>query len=420
MTGPGRRRLVQAVAAGAVFVLGAGTAPALAAPGPAAYPEYWFDQWGVSSLWAKGIRGDGVTVAILDTGVQASVRQLAGKVLPGADLTGLGGDGRTDRALQSFSHGTAMASLIVAEGDRGYVNGVAPHARILPIAVPLDETRVARGQHDQTPRAIRWAADHGAKVISMSFGAARRPSISSTPCPVATQAAVFHALAKGAIVVAASGNAGEKGSPVEEPSVCLGVISVGAVNRRGTRPPFSSVHRYLTVAAPGDAVTSLNRDGDVFVGSGTSQAAALTSGALALIWSAHPRETNRQITARLMAGLHDIGPPGRDREFGFGLVDAGASVRAAPTPSTPNPVFTGADPFLQALTPRAPARLTPPPPAATETPPGEFDRAGPPAAFEHLTLTGGAVALAGLLGLMLVAVTGRRRPSGRAASPVAT
>ena len=185
-----------------LVVVALAPARAAAAPGPADYPEFWFDDWGVSSLWSSGVRGGGITVAVLDTGVQASVPELAGKVLPGTDLTGYGGDGRTDRAIESFSHGTAMASLIVAEGGRGYVNGAAPDARILPVVIPLDDTRSTGPDVDRVPAAIRYAADHGAKVISMSFGAQRRPGRVSLSCPEQTQDAVFYALGKGAVPVA--------------------------------------------------------------------------------------------------------------------------------------------------------------------------------------------------------------------------
>ncbi|MEP6853450.1 MAG: S8 family serine peptidase [bacterium] len=421
MTVRTRRRVGRVVAGGLVgglmvcgtglvaTVPGRGPIPASAAPGPAAYPEYWFDDWGVSRLWSRGVRGNGITVAVVDTGVEATVAELSGKVLAGTDLTGLGGDGRTDRAIAPFSHGTAMASLIVASGGHGLVNGVAPAARILPIAVPLGDTRSTREQIDETPNAIRFAADHGADVISMSFGAPRRPSIHPSPCPAETQAAIFHALRRGAIVIASAGNSGTSGSPVEEPSVCLGVISVGAVNRDGQRPRFSSVHRYLTLAAPGDAVTSLSRTGDVYVGSGTSQAAALTAGAVALIWSAHRGDSNRQVTARLMAGLHDAGPKGRDREFGYGIVDAAAGVDATPTEATPNPVFTGADPFLRALDPLAATRLPTPPPVTVADPPGRYVAAGRPPAIESPIGLGAAMALAGALGLLGLWLT-RRRP----------
>ncbi|MCW2528885.1 MAG: peptidase and in kexin sedolisin [Pseudonocardiales bacterium] len=420
------RRSVTAAGRGllvlALVVLGYGpiSAPATAAPGPAAYPEYWFDQWGVAQLWAAGARGGGITIAIIDTGVQASVPQLQANVVAGTDLTGLGGDGRVDRSQDQFSHGTAMASLIVAQGGDGKVVGVAPGARILPIAVPLSDTDNTRPVADETAVAIRYAADHGAKIISMSFGGERSEAADRVPCPSATQSAVFYALAHGAILVASSGNSGQSGSPVEEPSVCLGVISVGAVDAADHRSSFSSIHPYLTVAAPGEAVTSLNRNGEVFIGSGTSQAAALTSGALALIWSAHPAEDNRQIAARLMAGLRDVGPPGPDADFGYGVVDADASVAATPTTATPNPAFAGADPFLAQLA-SSPQDLPIPAAAVAENPTGSYRRSAPPTGLLPTTVAGAGAASAGLVALIvLLGYRWRRRRPVLVSAPVAT
>jgi hypothetical protein len=394
-----------------------GAPSATAAPGPTAYPEYWFDQWNVPAIWQNGHHGEGITVAILDTGVQASVPELARSVVPGTDLTGLGGDGTTDRAEAAFSHGTAMASLIVAQGGSGYVVGVAPAAKVLPIAIPLGETHNTRPNADEVPIAIRYAADHGAKIISMSFGGERNPEQDADdPCPSATQDAVFYALRKGAILVASGGNSGDSGSPVEEPAVCLGVISVGAVDARDQRADFSSVHPYLTVAAPGDAITSLNRDGQVYVGSGTSQAAALTSGALALIWSAHPAESNRMIVARLMAGLRDAGPAGPDKNFGYGIVDADSSIAGDPPANTPNPVFTGADPFLKQLA-ATPTKLAAPAAVAAADPPTGSRRDAPPGGFRPVTLAAAGAGAVGLVALAALLGGGRRSRRRRPSTP---
>ena len=413
------RRTRTGLAVAAVLGLLATSAPAAAAPGPPAYPAYWFDEWGINALWARGVQGAGMTVAIIDTGVQSSVSQLSANVVAGTDLTGLGGDGTTDRAKDSFSHGTAMASLIVARGGNGYVTGVAPQARIMPIAVPLGETVNSRPGADETAPAIRWAADHGAKIISMSFGGEpNQPSADSDPCPADTQAAVFYALRKGAILVASGGNSGEQGSPVEEPGVCLGVLAVAAVDSSDAHASFSSVHPYLSVSAPGVNVTTLNRDGDVFVGAGTSQAAALTAGALALIWSAHPSENNRSVLARLMGGLRrPAGSTGRDPSYGYGIVDADQSVDTAPTSRTPNPVFASADPFLGQLA-VAPDKLTPPAAAATSPPSASGSHRDPVTRLSGPEVGGISAAGLALLALLALLVGGfRSRRRARLAGP---
>src|SRR4029077_7301378 len=184
-----------------------------AAPGPAQAPEWWFDAWNVPAIWAAGARGQGVTIAEIDTGVNAALPELAGKILPGKDFGDAGGgDGRTDRDQDPFGHGTAMASIMVARPTLLDITGLAPDARVLPIAVPIQGTSDA-SVSDHVPDAIRWAVDQHAKVISMSLGGRRDPVQDTVPCPPDEQSAIDYAVARGAIVVAAGGNSGLSGSP---------------------------------------------------------------------------------------------------------------------------------------------------------------------------------------------------------------
>lgn len=414
-----RRSAVAAVLA--ALALSAVALPAAAAPGPRSAPEWWFDSWDVPSLWAQGADGRGITVAVLDSGVQADIPELRGKVLPGADFIGNGSDGRTDYDSDEFSHGTAMASLIVAARGFGDIEGLAPAAKILPVAVPLAGV-VRRGDppRNATARAISYAADHGARIISMSIGGPRYEREDKVPCPQPIQDAVLHALSKGALVVAASGNSGGDGSPVEEPGVCLGVVSVGAVDSGLGVTDFSSRHRYLTVTAPGDDIATLTREsGSAFVGDGTSHATALASAALALIWSKYPRENARQILNRLLATATDRGPKGRDPAYGVGVIDPAAAIAAgAAVTAGANPVLDGAAPLL-ALS-RAGAR-TPTPPAAAarpDAPLGEYRIGRAPERLDaRFYLLAGGSAGFGALALVLLAVAVRRirrpaRPAG--------
>jgi hypothetical protein len=386
-------------------LLGAGPAGA-AVPGPPQYPQYWWDEWGIPALWSAGADGRAVTVAVIDSGV-APIAPLRHALTAGTDLTGLGGNGQVDREIDVFSHGTAMASIVAATDAPGGMLGVAPRATILPIAVPLVGVE-SRVRSDRTVAAIDYAVAHGADIISMSFGERRNPDTATVPCPDSTQAAIFRALAKGVLVVAAAGNDGEQGSPVTDPSVCLGVISVAAIDATHQPAPFSSRHRYVSVSAPGVQVLSLNRANDLYVGDGTSQATALVSGALALIWSAHRTESNRQIAARLMAGLRDVAASGRDIETGYGAVNPLASARAAITASSPNPVFAGADPFLREL--RAPKATLDQPVAVSTQPPGQAHRDRPPPRTAARTIVAGTIAAGSGL-LLVVAALVRRRPA---------
>jgi subtilisin family serine protease len=384
--------------------------PAMAAPGPPGDPEWWFDTWNVPSLWDGGARGQGVTIAEIDTGVNAHVPELAGRILRGTDFGAAGGDGRTDHDVKPFGHGTAMASLMVARPTpRFNIAGLAPDAKVLPIAVPLRGTNDPKAGGDHLAEAIRWATDRGAKIISMSLGGARDPSHDKVPCPDDEQAAITRAIGKGAIVVAAGGNEGQKGSPVEEPGVCLGVVSVGAVDSKGAVPAFSSRHNYLTVTAPGVNVPSLGRiPGQAYSGNGTSQATAVTSAALALVWSKFPKLTGRQIVARLLATL-DRRTATRNPAYGFGIVNAGRAIRAAVPANAPNPVFAPLDPFVAAVT-RPSTHLPLPTVAGTKAaPPGRFAVGRMPTAWSSRAWTGVVMAVLGALALVMLGIVGIRR-----------
>jgi subtilisin family serine protease len=397
------RRLAVAVAALLVGV----ASPALAAPGPADAPEWWFDTWQVQSLWDAGARGQGVTIAEIDTGVNAALPELAGNVMPGKDFGPAGGDGRVDHAIDPFGHGTAMASIMVAQPGLLDITGLAPGAQLLPVAVPLRGTTDApTSGNDHLAEAIRWAADHGSKILSMSLGGTRDPAKDSVPCPADEQAAITYAISKGAVVVASAGNSGQTGSPVEEPGVCLGVISVGAVDSHGTVPSFSSRHRYLTVTAPGVNVPSLGRDaGHAFAGDGTSQSTAITSAVLALIWSRYPDLSGRQVVARLLATLdHRTGE--QDPSYGYGSVDAYQAVTAPVPADAPNPVYDAVAPFLSANSATSRALPVPRPAASRIAPPGHFVIGKAPSVWSARVWAAFVVGLLGALALILLAVAG--------------
>src|SRR5262249_24681031 len=157
-----------------------------------------------------------------DTGVNASLPELKANVLPGKDYGTPGTHGHIDHATDLFGHGTAMASIMVARPGFMHVTGLAPDAKLLPVAVPLRGTNdEASNGKDHLADAIKWAADNGGKIISMSLGGSRTPASGEPPCPYDEQRAISYATQKGAIVLASSGNSGQKRSPVEEPGVCL-------------------------------------------------------------------------------------------------------------------------------------------------------------------------------------------------------
>ncbi len=407
-------RLVAALLVALAALLGelGVAAPAAATPGPPNAPEYWFDSWHIEDLWAQGLRGQGITIAEIDTGVNAQLPALAGRIRAGTDL-GAGGDGRTDRDLNAFGHGTAMASIMVARPGLLGITGIAPDARILPIAVPLRGTSDA-GKPDHLSDAIRYAADHGARIINMSLGGLRDPKSDASPCPDAEQQAVYYAMAKGAVVVASVGNTGPRRNVVEDPAACLGVVSVGATDAAGGVASFSAREPYLTLVAPGVSVPSLGRfAGDAFSGDGTSQATAIVSAALAVAWSADRSVSATRMVARMLATL-DLHRSTPSSTNGYGLLDLYRLVTTAVPADAPNPVYTLAEPFRRRDDALRFVSPTHPPPAATA--PARAD--GTYAVGGHTRVTGdvvrgGVLAAVGLLGLLVLTPVGIRRNRAR-------
>ncbi|MFF1409317.1 type VII secretion-associated serine protease mycosin [Streptomyces sp. NPDC058289] len=335
-----RALLPAALALGALFVV-------TAAP-PAAADAIRDRQWGLTALRAEEAwgttRGDGVTVAVLDTGVDPTHPDLVGQVLEGADLVGMGA-GRGDRAWAR--HGTAMAGIIAGHGHGslglGGVLGIAPQAKILPVRVILEEKDPSRDQARENKggalaEGIRWAADHGADVINLSLG----DDSSSAHHEAAEDEAVQYALGKGAVVVASAGNGGKDGDRISYPAAYPGVIAVTAVDRKNKKASFSTRNWYATVSAPGVGVVIADPDRSYYEGWGTSAASAFVSGAVALVKAAHPDLSPAQIKNLLEDTASGSPPGGRDDSRGFGLVDPVAALQAAdgmaPEPVLPAPV----------------------------------------------------------------------------------
>ncbi|MDN0196085.1 type VII secretion-associated serine protease mycosin [Streptomyces sp. S.PNR 29] len=292
-------------------------------------------QWALQAMhtdeaW-RTTKGKGITVAVLDTGVEDDHPDLVGNVLPGKDLVGFGAE-PGDRTWAR--HGTAMAGIIAGHGhgpgDADGVMGIAPEAKILPVRVILEDGDPSRAKARKTrgnalAEGIRWAADHGADVINLSLG---DDSASAHPEP-AEDEAIQYALKKGVVVVASAGNGGEKGDHISYPAAYPGVIAAAAVDKYGTRASFSTRRWYATVSAPGVDVVIADPDHRYYEGWGTSAAAAFVSGAVALVKAAHPGLTPAQIKGLLEDTARDAPVDGRDDSRGFGFVDPAAALKAA-------------------------------------------------------------------------------------------
>lgn len=278
-------------------------------------------------VWSR-YRGSGVTVAVLDTGVNGSVANLRGQVLAGVDMVDRGRSNGWHDEVASGGHGTGVASVIAGTGRGNGVYGVAPEAVILPVRI-ADE-------HGHSPDArvgvaIRWAVDHGADVINLSLGTASdgRHAISGKNRR-AEHAATRYAVQQGVIVVAAAGNDGPDNTGSFYPAAFPQVIAVGGTNRSGEHAAgFSERGDWVDLAAPAVDVWNTNTNGSRGIAFGTSLASPAVAGAVAVMLSANPDLTPSAVRRLLRATAHDLGPTGTDPETGAGLIDVAAAARAS-------------------------------------------------------------------------------------------
>jgi type VII secretion-associated serine protease mycosin len=286
-----------------------------------------------------------VTVAVLDTGVNAALPELAGVVVEGEDSTGEKTDGRRDLDQRDGGHGTEMAALIAGQGGgRTDFVGIAPEAKILPIH---DTSRLGdqNGAYESYARAIRFAADHGAEVINMSQGVTSASL--DGHCDSGVQDAIAYAADRDVVIVASSGNTGSTSNWPELPGSCAGVLAVGAIDP--ALRPWKGTQRqpYVAVAAPGTKIPTVGKKGELFPdGRGTSASAALTSGAVALIRSRNPRMSARTVVQRLIATARPLGASRWNEQTGYGAIQITSAMNPEryPVPGTsPNPVYAALD-----------------------------------------------------------------------------
>jgi subtilisin family serine protease len=361
--------------------------------------EWWFTAWQIPKVWQAGARGQGVTVAVIDSGVQADWPELSGVVLPGTDFQG--GDARVDRSQSDFGdshgHGTAMALEIAGQGGPFGLVGVAPEAKILPVQWHRGDSGVGE--------QIRWAVDHGAKVINMSY-------FIGGSCSDDDQAAVRYAIDRGAVVVTAAGNDGAtsvRGNG--RPTNCLGVLAVSAIDNQLQVWAKSDRGPYVSLAAPGVHIQAITLARERAHADGTSDSAALTSGAIALVWSKYPQLTNRQVVARLLATTRDLGAPGKDDLFGYGGVRPYQAVTADVPADAANPIFDQ----LPAASPSSAGAGAP---ASSTSTAGAGSTSGGGSGGLVLVVAGvGGVALLGAVVVAVVVGSSRRRARQGVSAP---
>lgn len=321
------RRLVALVAVLTIFGTIVVASPASA--DPVRDREYWLSQYGFTEAW-NTTKGAGVTVAVIDTGVDGSVPDLTGVVIGGTDVSGVGSpDGQTPVGTDDKGHGTMVASMLAGHGhgSGAGVLGVAPQAKILSVSVGFGVGSI--DSDAQIAQGVRWAVDHGANIINMSL------TRNTLDWPPSWDDAFLYAMEHNVIIVAAAGNRGSGTTEVGAPATMPGVVVVAGVDRNGNASfDASSQGITLSVAAPSEDLVGAAPGGAYFSWAGTSGAAPLVAGLLALIAASHPGLSAGNIINRLTATAT---PKGSQIAYGSGLFNAAAAVTARVPSVTTNP-----------------------------------------------------------------------------------
>ncbi|WP_175409968.1 S8 family serine peptidase [Streptomyces sp. TRM64462] len=324
-----RRRLSYTFALVGAWTIGfAGLAPAAVAEDVRA-KQWYLNAMHAEDIWKKET-GEGIKVAVIDSGVNSSTPSLKGQVLKGFDATET--DGKTDDYV---GHGTTMAELIAGTGRSGGLQGLAPGAKIIPIRIRLEGAPFPEKNVWDEADAIRAAADSDAQIINMSYGGIGLTS--------RLEKAVKYAHSKGKLMFAAVGNSGDEENMREYPGAFPEVVGVAATNSEGTVGDFSQHGDFVDIAAPGldipgwcDATFTRYCDGK----QGTSHATAIASATAALIWSAHPNWTANQVLRVMFesAARGDDWKPGTVSNYlGYGIVRPNAHItRGLGKPGDPN------------------------------------------------------------------------------------
>jgi subtilisin family serine protease len=230
-------------------------------------------------------------------------------------------------------HGTMVASLIAGHGHDGGagIMGVAPAARLLSVSVGFGVGTV--GSDAQIAQAVRWSVDHGAKVINMSL------TRNTLEWPESWDSAFLYAMQHDVVIVAAAGNRGSGTTEVGAPATMPGVLTVAGVDRNG-KASFDASSQGITiaVAAPSEELVGASPDGGYYNWAGTSGAAPIVAGLVALVRSAHPGLDAANVINRVIRTARPVGTPVPSPIYGYGLIDAAAAVTAQVTPVTANPM----------------------------------------------------------------------------------
>jgi uncharacterized repeat protein (TIGR02543 family) len=276
-------------------------------------------QWAIQDMnlpegWTISRGSNEVTVAVIDTGLHAAHEDFEhARILDGWDFI-------TDDVVRGdlLGHGTRVTGIIAATMNNAKgIAGICAESMILPIQVfSADSYAYER----ELLQGIYFAADSGADVINLSLGS---PEYSA-----AEKQAVNYALARGCIVIAASGNSGN--SELQYPAALDGVISVSAYDSTNQIASFSTYNSKVSISAPGVNIPVMTKEGGYSASNGTSFAAPQISGIAALALALDTSLTGGTFLTLLQTTSIDLGTVGKDPYYGYGKVDAAALLEALP------------------------------------------------------------------------------------------
>jgi subtilisin family serine protease len=286
-------------------------APSAFTPNDPSYP----DQWHLSKIQAPTAwdvaTGNGITVAILDSGVEGSHPDLAGSMVPGRNVV----SNNTDTSAMSV-HGTAVAGAIAATGNNSTgVASVVWNASIMPIRISNRTDGWAEGS--DMVEGVLWAADHGADVVNISYDFGNGFA--------ALNDAAQYLRNKGGLVVMSAGNNNTDYGFTDNPYI----IHTSATNSSDAKASFSNFGDFVDVSAPGKSVLTVWQNGGYGWGDGTSFSSPVTAGVIALIKAANPDLTASEVETILKNSADDLGSNGWDKYFGHGRVNAATAVQMA-------------------------------------------------------------------------------------------
>ncbi|PTQ98829.1 subtilisin family serine protease [Nitrosomonas nitrosa] len=289
--------------------------PPSLAPNDPYYPNGWhLPKIGSPVAWDSS-QGTGITIAILDSGVDGSHPDLAAKMVPGWNFYN-----NNSNTADVRGHGTKVAGAAAAITNNGTgVAGIAGQAKIMPIRVADAD---GYGYDSMIIQGLTYAADKGARVANASY-----LGLSSSS---AVQNAALYMKNKGGLVTVSGGNSGR----LESFAATTTMIPVAATDAYDNRTSWSSYGNYIVLAAPGAGIWTTTSDGGYGSVNGTSFSSPITAGVIALMMAANPKMKNTDIEKILFSTAKDLGTLGKDPYFGYGRVDAAAAVKAVKAATT--------------------------------------------------------------------------------------